>query len=243
MHLTSLVCLSTAAFDPATVIDVTEDAMAAVGDNVAAGDLLVLRVTHRDGTPYLIASFHGDTDGLATLSTLRAVDGVAAKVDEQGRRAVVLFGLDANVYFTPGSKQQGLKGFVDEFGKLGYASSWGEDHSTVGYTSFCARTFLQPQLQKAVRITERKTRGDVNLKDFILFPRGRLFPVAAGKDNTGRTRYLEDTCLPTLAFPSDHALITATLAKAGPRPLALQLLPFAAALAVVVVAVGVAKRA
>ena len=71
---------------------------------------------------------------------------------------------------------QGLDGFVDEFRKLGYSSSWGGDHSAVGYTSFCARTFLQPQLQKAVRITERKTRGDVNLKDFVLFSQGKLHP-------------------------------------------------------------------
>jgi len=198
----SLICLATAAFDPASVVDVTEEAMAAVGEEVApgptppsrwallplhwallplnwviiplqwvlmplhwvltplsareqvaAGDLLLVTATHRDGTRYLLGSFHGDTDGLATLPTLRAVHGVAARLKAAGGEAVVVFGLDANVYFAPGKKQQGLDGFVDEFGSLGYASSWGDDHRTpaVGYTSFCARTFLQPQLQKAVR--------------------------------------------------------------------------------------------
>ena len=99
--------------------------MAAVGEEVAPGDLLVVTATHHDGTRYLLASFHGDTDGLATLPTLRAVHGVAAKLKAEGKEAVVVFGLDANVYFEPGKKQQGLDGFVDEFGSLGYASSWG----------------------------------------------------------------------------------------------------------------------
>ena len=31
------------------------------------------------------------------------------------------------------------------------------------------------------------------------------------KDNTGGKDFLPDTCLPTMSFPSDHAIITARL--------------------------------
>ena len=77
--------------------------------------------------------------------------------------ATLLFGLDANVYFSPGAKQQGLDGFATEYGSLGYSSSWGDDVRAVGYTSYCARTFLQPQLQKAVRVAEKKSKGALSL--------------------------------------------------------------------------------
>ena len=40
--------------------------------------------------------------------------------------------------------------------------------------------------------------------------------VAAAKDNTGGAGFLPDTCLPTMDFPSDHALITARLAEVSP---------------------------
>ena len=33
------------------------------------------------------------------------------------------------------------------------------------------------------------------------------------QDNTGGAGFLPDTCLPTMGFPSDHALITARLAE------------------------------
>ena len=59
----------------------------------------------------------------------------------------------------------------------------------------------------------RQAAGDVNPKDFILFPTARLSLVASSKDNTGESEYVQDMCLPTLTFPSDHALITATLAR------------------------------
>ena len=91
-----------------------------------------------------------------------------------------------------------------------------------------------------MKIAERKSKGDVNLKDFLLFTRGSLHVVSAGKDNTGRAAYLDDTCLPTLQFPSDHALISATLSTQPPPSLARQLLPVAVALAAV--AIAAAKR-
>ena len=131
---------------------------------------------------------------------------------------VLIFGLDANVYLKPnGDKQQGLSGFVAAAAARGYTSGWGDTWLTAGPTSYVARTFLQPQLQKATRWAETATKGDCNLKDFVLFPSSELRCEAATKDNTGGTGFLENTCLPTMRFPSDHALVTARLAEISPQ--------------------------
>ncbi len=88
---------------------------------------------------------------------------------------VLIFGLDANVYLKPnGDKQQGLSGFVAAAAARGYTSGWGDTWLTAGPTSYVARTFLQPQLQKAARSTEKAGKGDKNPKDFILFPKARF---------------------------------------------------------------------
>ena len=44
---------------------------------VAPGDLLLLSVDDVQGRSYLLASFHGDTNGLATLPVLAAVHALA----------------------------------------------------------------------------------------------------------------------------------------------------------------------
>ena len=77
----SLVALRTSAFDAASVVDVTDQAMAALSTEakgkVASGDLLVLTASDKaGGRKYVLASFHGDTDGLATLPVLEAVHAV-----------------------------------------------------------------------------------------------------------------------------------------------------------------------
>jgi len=82
------------------------------------------------------------------------------------------------------------------------------------YTTFNARTFLQPQLNKAVRRDQRATKGDHNPKDFVLFDAAVLQAVSSMRDNTGKGpggEYEEEIVFPTLAFPSDHALVATTL--------------------------------
>ena len=121
---------------------------------VAPGDLLLVTATHRDGTRYLLGSFHGDTDGLATLPTLRAVHGVAAKLKAAGSEAVVVFGLDANTYEKAKEKKgkvvaQGVEGFAKDFVAKGYTSCWGDKPDPSNHTTFNARTFLQAQLHRA----------------------------------------------------------------------------------------------
>ena len=175
---------------------------------ISDGDLTVIAVADREGRRFILASFHGDTDGLATPLALSAVHAVTAS--REGH--TLLFGLDANCYerHTVG-KQLGATEFADGFASLGYTSCWGDVPPVDNYTTYNARTFLQPQLQKASKFNEKAKKGDRNPKDYILFPKGSFSVTEASKDNTGSRSYTEDMVFPTLSFPSDHGLIACTL--------------------------------
>lgn len=171
---------------------------------------------------YLVVSFHGDTNGLATVPMIQAVLKTRKALSFLPA-ARVLIGLDANAYEHP--KDQGWLGVRDlerELMTSGLSSNWrpttGE--APIGdrlyYTTFNARTFLQPQLNKAVRRDERATKGDHNPKDFVLFDTAALAPSSSMRDNTGRgpgSEYDEAIVFPTLQFPSDHALVATTLVE------------------------------
>lgn len=72
---------------------------------------------------------------------------------------------------------------------------------------FRSCTYLQPQRNKACRQSEKRSKGDVNPKDFILFPKQAYQIVHTWKDNTGEKKYIEDMAFPTLNFPSDHGIL------------------------------------
>ena len=122
----------------------SEAAFAAFPDGanvpVAPGDLLVVTapLLCDSGRPCLVASFHGDTNGLASVPVLRAVHAAAASIDH----ASFIFGMDANVYEIP---QKGLATF-DEFvgvtNELGYDTTWGPGLRSDNYTTFNARTYV-----------------------------------------------------------------------------------------------------
>lgn len=78
----SLVLLSRRYFNIATVVEHTQEIMAAFDSSVpvAPGDLLLLSVDDVQGRSYLLASFHGDTNGLATLPVLAAVHALAQRM-------------------------------------------------------------------------------------------------------------------------------------------------------------------
>jgi len=107
-------------------------------------------------------------------------------------------------------------------------------------TTYNARTYLQPQLNKAVRYAERATSSlaDNNPKDFLLYSEGAFEGAGAcARDNTGQGSYVEGlprrhrvararppltprsaptlsrvgTSIPTLTFPSDHCIVSTTL--------------------------------
>jgi hypothetical protein len=48
-------------------------------------------------------------------------------------------------------------------------------------------------------------------QDYILFAANQLKTKAVFKDNTGKKKYTEGMVFPTLAFPSDHGILGATL--------------------------------
>ena len=124
----------------------------------------------------------------------------------------MIFGLDANTYehAKPG-KQQDVMEFARFYVNLGLTSVWGDRPNPTEYTTFNARTFLQPQFNKASRRNEIRLKGDANPKDFILFRKGEFHVLNRHKDNTGHRIYEEGTVFPTLSFPSDHGVLSARL--------------------------------
>ena len=176
--------------------------------HVANGDLLVVSVADTSGRMYLLASFHGDTNGLATRPLLAALHQLHQSMPQHR----LIFGLDANTYEKgiPGKKQDVLE-FAADYVSKGLTSCWGDTPNPLSHTTYNARTFLQAQLQKAARSNELQTKGDKNPKDFILFPKWAFTPYATRKDNTGRREYIEQMVFPTLEFPSDHGIISTTL--------------------------------
>jgi hypothetical protein len=178
---------------------------------VADGDILAIATNDAGSVPYVIVSFHGDTNGLATKPVLEAVLS-AMKVDKSLSDHTLIFGLDANTYenAVPG-KQQDVMAWGESYVSHGLTSCWGDVPQPTNYTTYNARTFLQPQLNKACRSAEKRSKGDVNPKDFILFPKAAFSVLYTWKDNTGQKRYLEDTPFPTLEFPSDHGILSTIL--------------------------------
>jgi len=176
-------------------------------DGWEAGDLLVVKAVLR-GLEISLASFHGDTNGLLTIPMLKRL---AEHLPTKG----LLFGLDANTYEKESSSTAHVLDFERVYKSLGFRACWASADPS-RYTTFNARTYLQPQLNKAARSNELAEKGDRNPKDFILFSE-HFEGVQVGRDNTGRGEYLEDTVFPTLDFPSDHAILSAVLELVPPR--------------------------
>merc|ERR1712232_35304 len=110
-------------------------------------------------------------------------------------------------------KTKSIKSFLADLAG-GLAHSWEGQDTTKWHTTFNARTFLQPQLNKAVRFEERHTSKltDNHPKDWILFSSSDFeVAKAAVKDNTGKFTFQDGIDFPTLTFPSDHALVSSTL--------------------------------
>ncbi|EOD05431.1 hypothetical protein EMIHUDRAFT_461998 [Emiliania huxleyi CCMP1516] len=213
----SVLLLSRSRFDPAsaTSLNPAFDALlAGLGGDVP--------VWYQEPT-YVLASFHGDTDGLATVPVVKAMAQLLAK-QPAGTRHV--FGMDANTYAVGSAKQQGVSEFAAEYRQLGLTSCWGDAPDPTNITTFNARTYLQPQLNKAVAYKDLASpgTGDKNPKDFLLFPRGSFGVESTTKDNTGQKAYVERQPFPTLTFPSDHGVLSSVLKLLPPpSPLASEL--------------------
>lgn len=213
----SVILLSKETFPEGVVAEITERVEASFPSGtdvpVAKGDINAITTVDKDGTPYVVASFHGDTNGLATIP----VNDAIVKLMETSQDLLqhkLIFGLDANTYekAKPG-KQQDVLEWGKSYVSHGQTSCWGDVPQPSNYTTFNARTYLQPQLNKACKSTEKRDKGDVNPKDFIVFKKQDFDVVKTWKDNTGDRRYIEDMAFPTLKFPSDHGILATILER------------------------------
>lgn len=203
-------------FDSSSVVEITDSVLDELAQKhkkapVAAGDFfaIVVKETDEEGSrSFVIASFHGDTNGLATIPIVDALNCVYTKTYSKDHS--LIFCLDANTYEKPTSSQQGVVEFSEYYSSQGLSSCFGDKPDPSNYTTFNARTYLQPQLNKACKSSE-KTKGDINPKDFILFSKNFLKEGSWTKDNTGNKEYKEDMVFPTLSFPSDHGILSAQL--------------------------------
>jgi len=177
---------------------------------VALGDLFGISIKDNAGFDYILASFHGDTNGLATIPVVASVHA-AAESDFPTHRLVM--GLDANTYDSDKKSLQNIQQFADFATGIGLGSPWGPKPDVSKITTFNARTFMQPQLNKAVRYEDKDTQGDRNLKDFILFKEAQFSCSFTARDNTGDEKFIENMVIPSLAFPSDHCILEARLSR------------------------------
>jgi hypothetical protein len=208
----SVICLKKQTFPNGNAYtDITEVGKSAVPSNwyfpLPSGALLAITVESVHGDKLVIASFHCDINGLATIPVTNAI--VKAMKDNASlSRHKLIFGLDANTYehATPGRQQDVLE-YAESFQSHGLSSCWGDTGNPSNYTTYNARTYLQIQLDKACRQSEKHSNGDVNPKDFILFLKSHFQVIQTWKDNTGMRQYIEDMVFPTLDFPSDHGIL------------------------------------
>jgi len=208
----SVIMLKKTTFPTGSIKEITsevKEAFESADVPVADGDILAITTKIQGGTPFVVASFHGDTNGLATKPVLTAIKKT---IDEKYSDHHLIFGLDANTYenATPG-KQQDVMDWGKHYVSQGLTSCWGDVPQASNYTTYNARTYLQPQLNKACKKSEKREKGDVNPKDFILFGKEDFEVVSTWKDNTGEKKYIEDMAFPTLDFPSDHGILATQL--------------------------------
>ncbi len=149
---------------------------------------------------------------LATKPIVLAVQDFALS---QLPNCKLLFGLDANTYAKPEKDQQGVEDFGNFYTNLKLNSCYGPHPNPQNFTTFHARTHLQPQLNKAISLEQKDVKGDKNPKDFILFFHADFTVLSTTKDNTGKKEYIENMVFPTLSFPSDHGITSTVVAEAS----------------------------
>ena len=204
----SLILVKKGMFEYSSAHDLTNEVLENLSVKcVDKGDLCLFKIRSKQGQ-FLLASFHGDSNGRSTGPVLTALDRLARECYPDH---TLIFGLDANLSGEAGDLDLLL---VDK----GLSSCWeGQDLHSL-WTTFNARTHLQPQLHKAVGLTDVLDRRHMRLKDWILFYDAQLAIKSVARDNTGGGSFVTRV-MPSQAFPSDHAIVSATLQmKQGVRP-------------------------
>ena len=203
----SLILVRKDVFDYSSALDVTDEVLENldVKKCVDKGDLCVFKVQSLHGR-FLLASFHGDSNGRSTAPIIAALDRLAR---ERYNEHTLVFGLDANM----AGEGDGAGDLDSLLAGRGLSSCWeGQDLGSL-WTTFNARTHLQPQLQKAVGLSDVLDRRHMRLKDWILFYDSQLAVQDVSRDNTGARDFVTRV-MPSLAFPSDHAIVSANLHSA-----------------------------
>lgn len=223
----SLVLIRRDSFRGDAVEEITADVVArakAAGAGLSPGDLyaaIVPAASHdADQAPFLIASFHGDTDGLMTLPVLEAV--YAARESRGDPKPRLIFAMDANAYCKGvEGKKLGAAELLKACNARGLNDCWSGNAAAAPQeccTTFNARTYLQPQLNKAVSRGKAGSdpNTDRNPKDYIIFDISQYSSDGVPeRDNTGtRGVFDKDSPFPTLHFPSDHAVLAARIRPA-----------------------------
>jgi len=181
--------------------------------SLAAGDLLVVHATSVCGADFVVTSFHGDSDGKLTIPVVTAVAEMAATVYPH---ACFVTGLDANTA-TPElaamSQRLSWGAFLDVLPTLGLTTTSGDRPPPSDYTTFAARTSLQGQLQKAVPFADVSKLAAREPKDVILYRPTELLRRKCWKDCVGDGSWRDGAIMPSVNFPSDHAIVAAQLIR------------------------------
>jgi hypothetical protein len=211
----SLLLLRRGKFKIDTVKEITQEIVATFAEGkcpIADGDLFAITVDANDQDTttrgVVLAAFHGDTQGLATVPVVEAMSKI---VSSKYPHHNIFLGLDANSYTKEKSGHLALSQLGDHLQKFGLQTCFGKPPDPSNVTTCMARTFLQPQLNKAVLAENRFNDGDNNPKDHIIIRESDVFVSAPSRDNTGMRQFAENATFPTLTFPSDHAIISVSI--------------------------------
>eukprot|EP00039_Didymoeca_costata_P033656 m.43465 g.43465 ORF g.43465 m.43465 type:complete len:585 (+) comp9977_c0_seq3:92-1846(+) len=220
----SVAILSKTFFDESSCIELDQGLMKTSKEKLASGDLLLFSIAKK-GTQqrYLLSSFHGDTGG---MSSLPVIDDLSAISDQdEYAEHICIYAMDANCYADKKADRLHVADFAKHFGQRNLCSSFDSmGPGNFPRSTMNARTFCQPQLNKAV--TKKNMQGglskhiDANPKDFILHKtatrNSKLSVVKACIDNTGDgpqdiSSYDPSIWMPGAGFPSDHAILYAEI--------------------------------
>jgi hypothetical protein len=163
---------------------------------ISPGDGCVVRAS-MDGEEVILGSFHSDSEGQSTLPFVEAFTLYAG--DKK-----CLLGIDGNMATDPDKGKLTSTDFRAAVSQVGLHSCLTEDV----WTTFKARTLVQPQFHKAVLSENLTKEADMGPKDHILAKRAVSSFMAVERDTTGNHKFL-DAPLPTKSFPSDHAIVAA----------------------------------
>jgi hypothetical protein len=162
---------------------------------IGPGDLVLIRARHvMSGRKFLIASFHGDANGLSTIPFLRDLRQEVRDED------IVIIGSDTNAHYDSGDEGSKLKYSTFE----SFVSSYSWEIVNKGYpTTRSCRTFFQAQAHKGHHAEDIQFASDP--KDNIIF---RDLTLVDSHIIFGES---ESAPIPNKQVPSDHAIVLATL--------------------------------